>query len=70
MNIPVLAELGRFPLKPSIDTQMIKYFTKFKSILKDRQIRYKESLTSDNFTKSKWFSDIKRIVDEIGFSYI
>ena len=72
MNIPVLAELGRFPLKLSIDTQMIKYFKRFNSILKDRHIYkiYQESLTSDNFTKSKWFSYIKRIVDEIGFSCI
>ena len=38
MNIPVLAELGRFPLKLSIDAQMIKYFTRFNSILKDRHI--------------------------------
>ena len=72
MNIPVLAELGRFPLKLSIDIQMTKYFTRLNSISKDRQIYkiYKESLTSDNFTKSKWFSYIKRIVDEIAFSYI
>ena len=70
MNIPVLAELGRFPLKLSIDTQMIKYLTRFNSILKDRHLYkiYEESLTSNNFIK--WFSNIKRIVDEIGFSYI
>ena len=72
MNIPVLAELGRFPLKLSIDVQMIKYFIRFNSISKDRYIYkiYKESLKSDNCTKSKWFFYIKRIVDEIGFSYI
>ena len=28
MNTPVLAKLGRFPMKLSIDTQMIKYFLK------------------------------------------
>ena len=38
MNIPVLAELGGFPLKLSIDTQMIKYFTRFNSILTERHI--------------------------------
>ena len=38
MNIPVLAELGRFPLKLSIDAEMIKYFTRFNSILKDRHM--------------------------------
>ena len=38
MNIPVLAELGRFPLKLYIDTQMVKYFTRFNNILKDRHI--------------------------------
>ena len=72
MNIPVLAELGRFPLKLSIDVQMIKYCIRFNSISKDRYIYkiYKESLKSDNCTKSKWFFYIKRIVDEIGFSYI
>ena len=72
MNIPVLAELGRFPLKLSIDVQMIKYFIRFNSIAKDRYTYkiYKESLKSDNCTKSKWFFYIKRIVDEIGFSYI
>ena len=31
---------------------------------------YQESLPSDNFIKSKWFSYVKRIVSVIGFSYI
>jgi hypothetical protein len=72
MNIPVLAELGRFPLKLSIDTQMIKYFIRFNNISKDRYLHkiYKESLKPENITKSKWFSHIKRIADEIGFSNI
>ena len=51
MNIPVLAELGRFPLKLSIDVQMIKYFIRFNSISKDRYI-YKTVLKANGFSTS------------------
>ena len=72
MNIPVLAELGRFPLKLFIDTQMIKYFSRFYSMPKDRHMYkiYKESIKPTNIIQNKWFSYIKRIIDENGLSNI
>ena len=72
MNIPVLAELGRFPLKISIDTQMIKYFIRFSNISDDRHMYkiYKESLKPENLPKNKWFSYIKRITEESGLANI
>ena len=36
MNTPVLAELGRFPMKLSIDIQMVKYFLRLDKLPKGR----------------------------------
>ena len=72
MNIPVLAELGRFPLKISIDTHMIKYFIRLNNIPTERLVykAYKETIKSGIVVKDKWLSHIKNILDESGQSYI
>ena len=71
MNIPVLAELGRFPLKLSIDIQMVKYFMRFKNITKKNYLYeiYQESLKQDEL-KDNYFAYIKMLLEQTGLSYI
>ena len=71
MNIPVLAELGRFSRKLSIDTQMIKYFLRLDKLPKERFLHklYIENKTQQENRKD-WNYRIKEILNKCGFSYI
>ena len=71
MNTPVLAELGRFPMKLSIDTQMIKYFLRLDKLPKERFLHklYIENKTQQENRKD-WNYRIKEILNKCGFSYI
>ena len=71
MNIPVLTELGRFPMKLSIDTQMIKYFSRLDKLPKERFLHklYIENKTQLENRKD-WNYRIKEILNKCGFSYI
>ena len=71
MNIPILAELGRFPMKLSIDIQMIKYFLRLEKIQKGRFLHklYTENKTKQE-NKKDWIYHVKEILNQCGFSYI
>ena len=71
MNIPVLAELGRFPMKLSIDIQVIKYFLRLDKIEKDRFLHkiYIENITKQE-NKKDWIYHVKEILNQCGFAYI
>ena len=71
MNTPVLAELGRFPMKLSIDTQMMKYFLRLDKLPKERFLHklYIENKTQQENRKD-WSYRIKEILNKCGFSYI
>ena len=70
MNIPGLAELGRFPMKLSIDTQMIKYFLRLDKLPKERFLHklYIENKTQQENRKD-WDYRIKEILNKCGCSY-
>ena len=70
-NIPVLAELGRFPMKLNIDIQMIKYFLRLGKIQEDRflhKIYTENNRKCEN--KKDWNYHIKEILNQCGLSYI
>ena len=71
MNTPVLAELGRFPMKLSIDIQMVKFFLRLDKQPKERFLHklYVEEITQQENRKD-WNYHIKEIPDKYGFSYI
>ena len=70
-NIPVLAELGRFPLKLSINNQMVKYFLRFDTIEKERLLHelYIENKAKEENQKD-WHYYVKEILNQCGFSYV
>ena len=63
-NIKVLAELGRYPLKISIETQMFKYLQRFPFLDKDRYLvkAFEEDLLSNN----GWVNNIKGTLERYG----
>ena len=71
MNTPVLGELGRFPMKLSINIQMIKYFLRLDKLPKEKFLHklYIENKTQQENRKD-WNCRIKEILSKCGFSYI
>ena len=71
MNTPVLAELGRFPMKLSIDIQMVKYLLKLDKLPKGRFLHklYIEN-KSQQENRKDWNYHIKEILNKCGLSYI
>ena len=71
MNTPVLPELVRFPMKLSIDTQMIKYFLRLDKLPKERFLHklYIENKTQQE-NRNDWNYRIKEILNKCGYSYI
>ena len=71
MNTPVLAELGRFPMKLSIDIQMVKYFLRLDKLPNGRFLRklYIENKSQQKNRKG-WNYHINEILNKCGLSYI
>lgn len=72
MNIPVLAELGRFPVTIKIVGQVIAYWIHIlesdeKSILRQT---YSSMLSQDSGSENQWLRFIKQLLTSTGFSHV
>ena len=70
-NIATIAELGRYPLFIDIQTMVIKYLLRFKTIKKERLLfkAYQKEIQNIN-EKRNWIYNAKNILDKNGLSYI
>ena len=70
-NIATIAELGRYPLYIDIQTMIIKYLLRFKTIKKERLLfkAYQEQIENINEQRN-WIYNAKNILDKNGLSYI
>ena len=71
MNTPILAELGRFPMKLSIYIQMVKYLLRLEKLPK---LRFLHKLYIENKSQQEnrkdWNYHIKEILNKCGLSHI
>ena len=70
-NIATIAELGRYPLYIDIQTMIIKYLLRFKTIKQERLLfkAYQEEIQNIK-EKRNWICNAKDILDKNGLSYI
>jgi hypothetical protein len=72
MNLPVLAELGKFPLSLKIMVQSISYWTHIvnlsdKSLLKQT---YLELIRGDDISNNEWISTVRGFLLSAGYKHI
>lgn len=70
MKIPVLAELGRFPIGLRILSQCIKYWAHILETKKDSYIYQAYLSLLDPSRESSWSHFIKQAVDKLGFNHV